>query len=115
MGPAVLITLGLLFLLANSPGYPFERTWPVLLIVIGAIKVVRYVMPDDSHWNPEQYGSPYPGPYSTPGNYPPQQAAPQARSAQDGAQSGDPVMITPPPEASAARDDGEGNNEVHNG
>jgi len=59
MGPAVLITLGLLFLLANLQGYPFERTWPILLIVIGAIKVARYVMPNGSHQNPGQYEIPY--------------------------------------------------------
>jgi hypothetical protein len=58
MGPAVLVTLGLLFLLANVTEYPFERTWPILLIVIGAIKVVRYVIPDSGHVNPVQQ---YPG------------------------------------------------------
>ena len=49
MGPAVLITLGVLFLLANAYDYPFERTWPIILIVIGAVKVVRYVIPDSGH------------------------------------------------------------------
>ena len=58
MGPAVLVTLGVLFLLANTSDYPFERTWPILLIVIGAIKVVRYVMPDSGHFNPGQYPPP---------------------------------------------------------
>jgi len=52
MGPAVLITIGLLFLLANTSEYSFERTWPILLIVIGAIKVGRYVMTDSGHVNP---------------------------------------------------------------
>lgn len=69
MGPAVLITLGLLFLLSNTSHWPFERTWPILLIVIGAIKVARYVMTDSGHVNPAQYPPP---PYGTPyGQYPP--------------------------------------------
>src|SRR5450631_2491653 len=74
VGPAVLVTLGLLFLLANMSEYSFDRTWPILLIVIGAIKVVRYVIPDSGHVNPAQYPPPpyagqYPPPYS--GQYPP--------------------------------------------
>jgi hypothetical protein len=69
MGPAVLVTLGLLFLLSNTSHWPFERTWPILLIVIGAIKVARYVMTDSGHVNPGQYPPP---PYGMPyGQYPP--------------------------------------------
>lgn len=67
MGPAVLITLGLLFLAANYTDWSFERTWPVLLIVIGLIKVVRYLLGDSGHVNPGQY-APYGAPY---GQYPP--------------------------------------------
>jgi hypothetical protein len=61
MGPAVRVTLGLLFLMANASNYSFERTWPILLIVVGAIKVVRYVSSDEGHFNPGQYPlPPYP-------------------------------------------------------
>jgi cell wall-active antibiotic response 4TMS protein YvqF len=35
MGAAVLITLGVLFLLQNYNIAYFERTWPALLIVVG--------------------------------------------------------------------------------
>jgi len=121
MGPAVLITLGLLFLLANKPGYAFERTWPILLIVIGAIKVVRYVMPDDSHWNPGQYGPSYVGQATPPGVYPPppyQQAMPQAGVAQNVAQNEAPAsasVVTPSPMTGATDGGSEGNSEVHNG
>jgi hypothetical protein len=117
MGPAVLVTLGLLFLLANKPGYAFERTWPILLIVIGAIKVVRYVMPDDSHWNPGQYGPSYVGQAAPPGAYPPppcQQEMPQAGVAQNEAPASASV-VTPSPMTGAADGGSEGNNEVHNG
>ena len=81
MGPAVLVTLGLLFLLSNMSDWQFERTWPILLIVIGAVKVLRYVVPDTGHWNPGQYAPPYAQyPY---GQYPPQ--PPYAGTAQNGA------------------------------
>lgn len=108
MGPAVLVTLGLLFLLANMADYPFERTWPILLIVIGAIQVVRYVIPDDGHLNPGQYPPPYAGPYAAP----PYQytSAPDAAPAR-------PSVVTPPPAPSAGAL-GEGNSENgegHNG
>ena len=43
-GPLLLITLGVLFLLNNI--YPdifrFGRLWPVVLIVIGAARVIEY-------------------------------------------------------------------------
>jgi hypothetical protein len=63
MGPAVLITIGLLFLVSNMSDWPFHRTWPILLIVIGAVNVVRYVMSDETHINPGQYPPPYGVPY----------------------------------------------------
>lgn len=41
MGPVVIITLGLMFLLAQFvPGWGIGRTWPALLIVIGVIKLL---------------------------------------------------------------------------
>lgn len=41
MGPVVLITLGVMFLLAQFlPGWGIGRTWPALLIVIGVLKLV---------------------------------------------------------------------------
>ncbi|HEY7618072.1 MAG TPA: B-box zinc finger protein [Terriglobales bacterium] len=39
MGPAILVTLGVLFLIDHV--YSFGRTWPALLIVIGLIKVYQ--------------------------------------------------------------------------
>lgn len=101
LGPAVLVTLGLLFLLDNISGYGFERTWPILLIVIGAIKVVRYVIPDSGHVYPGQYPPP---PYQA--GYGPQNTA---------APTG--PIVTPPPTPSAgALGTGKGeNDEVHNG
>ena len=47
MGPVVLITLGVLFLAGQlNWEYSFWELWPVLLIVIGAVKVIQAVQ-----WN----------------------------------------------------------------
>jgi len=78
--PVVLVTLGLLFLLANRSNYPFQRTWPILLIVIGAVRLVRYAVPDTEHVNPGQVQPPYAGPTSTP-PVPPAAGAPGNGSA----------------------------------
>jgi hypothetical protein len=42
MGPAVLLTLGILFLIGEMDGPGFGRTWPVLLLVIGLIKLLGH-------------------------------------------------------------------------
>ncbi len=40
MGPVVLITLGVLFLLSEFTQWRFHQTWPILLIAIGIVKVL---------------------------------------------------------------------------
>jgi len=40
-GPVLLITLGLLFTADYFYGYAFHRTWPVLLIVFGIMKLLE--------------------------------------------------------------------------
>jgi hypothetical protein len=44
-GPLILIVLGVLLLLNNlyPDIYPFGRVWPVILIVIGAAKVLESI------------------------------------------------------------------------
>jgi len=51
MGPAVLITLGVLFLLNEWRGdyFSFHYTWPVLLIVIGLIKLAESLASSEGH------------------------------------------------------------------
>ena len=48
-GPIILIVLGFLFLLNNL--YPdvfrFSRMWPVILIVIGLVRIVEYLTGKD--------------------------------------------------------------------
>lgn len=112
MGPAVLVTLGLLFLAGNMSGYSFDRTWPILLIVIGAIKVARYVLPDDGHFNPGQYPPP---PY---GQYPPAQGVPYgaANGVANSAPMSGPIVTPPPAPIAGSLSDGKPENgEVHNG
>jgi Domain of unknown function (DUF5668) len=40
-GPLLLITLGLLFVADHFGPFPFYKTWPVLLIVFGALKLAE--------------------------------------------------------------------------
>jgi hypothetical protein len=66
MAPAVLITLGVLFLLDNMHVREFHDTWPLLLIVIGIVKVLQYTAPTEGHieyQQPPVYGQP---PYGQP-------------------------------------------------
>ena len=51
MGPAILVTLGILFLLDQIRGgyFDFRSTWPVVLIVIGAISLASSLAPADGH------------------------------------------------------------------
>jgi hypothetical protein len=50
MGPIVLITLGILFMLQmTSWRFPFRDTWPVLLVVIGAVQILQRLMPATGH------------------------------------------------------------------
>jgi Domain of unknown function (DUF5668)/B-box zinc finger len=41
VGPAVLITIGVLSLIDNMHGPGWDRTWPVILLVIGALKLIE--------------------------------------------------------------------------
>ena len=51
MGPAVLITIGVLFLLHEMRGdmFDFSNTYPFILIVIGAILLASSLAPMDGH------------------------------------------------------------------
>jgi Domain of unknown function (DUF5668) len=51
MGPAIIITIGVLFLLDQVHGgdFSFGNTYPVILIVIGAISLAAAASPADGH------------------------------------------------------------------
>jgi Domain of unknown function (DUF5668) len=75
MGPAILITLGVLFLLHQVRGghFDFGNTWPVLLMVIGIILLASSVAPRDGHIEPApSIAAPPPPPMPPPAMPPPQ-------------------------------------------
>jgi hypothetical protein len=58
MGPAVLVTLGVLFLLESMRSVRFDRTWPAILLVIGVVKLVQSNASSAGHTFPLPPGSP---------------------------------------------------------
>jgi len=52
MGAAVLITLGVLFLLESYNVIPFDRSFPVLLLVIGCVLLVARTGSTEGHVQP---------------------------------------------------------------
>lgn len=83
MGPAVLITIGVLFLfdqMGRTHWMEFGFTWPALLIVIGVIKLLEHSASINGHV-PREYGAnlpPQPGQPVPPGTpvYPAQPLGP---------------------------------------
>jgi hypothetical protein len=49
MGPIVLITVGVLFLLGTYTRYGFWELWPILLIVIGGVLVGQSLVSREGH------------------------------------------------------------------
>src|SRR5215472_1058598 len=72
MGPAVVITVGVLFLLDQMRGeyFSFSNTWPVILLVIGAVQLASALSSSEGH----NFG---PVPPSSPGALPPAPPPPQ--------------------------------------
>ncbi len=88
MGPAVLITLGVLFLLdqvGSSYWLEFGRTWPALLIVIGLVSFLRHSASANGHVPLGYVGAP-----AAPVAYQPRPGAPAAPVAPA-------PVVTPPP------------------
>jgi hypothetical protein len=53
MGPAILITIGVLFLIQQSTWrFGFWQTWPVILLVVGAIKLGEALSSTEGHIGP---------------------------------------------------------------
>lgn len=74
MGPAILITLGVLFLLHQMRGghFDFGNTWPVLLVVIGVLLLASSMASREGHVEsgPPSIGTP--APPTVPPSIPPQ-------------------------------------------
>ncbi len=66
MGPAVLITLGILFMLGEFHVASFGRTWPILLIVIGLVKVLGSSASKEGHVDAPTPEQAWPAPPGTP-------------------------------------------------
>ena len=49
MGPIVLITVGVLFLVGEFSRYSFWDLWPILLIVIGVVLVAQSLVARTGH------------------------------------------------------------------
>ena len=67
MGPAIITTLGILFLLSELQDgmLSFRHTFPIILIVIGAINLASAVAPMDGHIGTPVTPSGTPPPSST--------------------------------------------------
>ncbi len=60
MGPVVVVTVGVLFLLAQLRGgfFDFSNTWPVILIVIGLINLASAFASNEGHITSAAYVPP---------------------------------------------------------
>ena len=74
MGPAMLITLGVLFLLDSVSRVGFGRTWPAILLVIGVVKLMQSNASSSGHIGSLPPGTPPYVPPVVPPNVPPPQA-----------------------------------------
>jgi hypothetical protein len=87
-GPILLVTFGTLTALNHTNRLDFERSWPVLIIVYGLLKLVERIVarpappPPPPSWH--QPSPEYPAPTYTPSQYPPVYPPPQ--TPQGGAQ-----------------------------
>jgi ABC-type spermidine/putrescine transport system permease subunit II len=64
MGPAILVTIGLLFLLSEVKDGNFDIwfTYPVIIIVIGVVSLAAALAPMDGHVSLRDVPPPPPGP-----------------------------------------------------
>ncbi len=67
-GPVILVTLGVLFLIQSFDGPDFGRTWPVLLLAAGLVKLLERRPPGIPMEPPPNQGGVPPAPGITPGS-----------------------------------------------
>jgi hypothetical protein len=70
MGPSILITVGVLFLLDSTSRVSFGRTWPAILLVIGVVKLMQSNASSEGHFGALPRGPVMP---TMPSMAPPQQ------------------------------------------
>lgn len=83
MGAAVLITLGVLFLLENYGVAPFDRSFPILLLVIGSVLLISRSGSMEGHVDPTWYAGAVPPPAASPQQWTSGVAAPPANNPTD--------------------------------
>jgi hypothetical protein len=66
MGAAILITLGVLFLLENYGVMRFDQSFPILLLVIGSVLLISRTGSTEGHIDPTWSGGAMPPPGTTP-------------------------------------------------
>lgn len=73
-GPAVVITIGVLFLLHQVHGghFYFGNTWPVILVVMGILLLASSMASREGHTEPPTSVTPAPPPPGVPPANPPQ-------------------------------------------
>ncbi len=74
MGPAMLVTIGMLFLLQSLNAASFDRTWPAILLVIGIVKLLQSNASTVGHI--DRFATPPPSPPMPPPPAPPIDPAP---------------------------------------
>ena len=75
MGPAVLITIGVIFFIGQTNwDYSIGQLWPVILIVVGLIQVLCAVASSEGHVGP---GASWQNPSQAPPQNPPQPPPPR--------------------------------------
>ncbi len=67
MGPAILVTIGTLFLLQSLNVVEFDRTWPAILLVVGIVKLLQSNASSAGHIDRLAPAPPPPPPSSSPG------------------------------------------------
>jgi hypothetical protein len=78
-GPVLLVTVGVLFAIHQAGGLSFSRTWPLLVIVIGVMKLLERAWTPAHPYQgaPPPYGAyqqpPYRGEYRPPSSSVPPQ------------------------------------------
>jgi hypothetical protein len=69
-GPIILITVGVLFAFDRFTDFRFSQTWPVLLIVIGLLRLVGGGRRRRYEYEAAHYSPPQPPPDQQPGARP---------------------------------------------
>lgn len=70
-GPILLITVGVLFALHQADILRFSLTWPILIIVLGVMKLLERTVAPRPFVGTPPFTPPYPGQYPSQPPYPP--------------------------------------------